>query len=345
MLFLTLSLITHLPTYDTCVDNCCKPPRNAKISQVMYLKGAGGLEIDVQDLEEGQVLDFDAIFRDEVDQSTYSVYVGCGGCMPDDKIVILSFPLNGYQPAEVEPFTQTAYRSIFPPSSRKFNTSSLTNCAHFTVRLVTNDTSIVWGAVIGLTESFTLVDLLEFPVYILRNHGSTWNGLWYTYWVILFFVCPAVLFEGRSFYKLCCKCYVPSIYDDEVSSAREFLYEISTIGFLAAALEMLLHLLYVQAGNPIEWGFWVGLVIILLPVTLAQTFLYFVWYSIRKPSTCGGCLASPFWAPFEVFTGLTLLLLFGSGFFLGPVSIVLAGLLRFMECKDVIEAPPPIRRA
>ncbi len=52
-------------------------------------------------------LDFDAVFRDEVDQSTFSLYVGCGGCVATaDPIVIPPFPLTGYEPAVIEPFTQ-----------------------------------------------------------------------------------------------------------------------------------------------------------------------------------------------------------------------------------------------
>ena len=228
-----LITLTHVPTYDNCVDNCCKPPKNPDISQVMYLKGSGGLELHMEDLDTGQVLDFDAVFRDAVDPSTYNIYVGCGGCMPHDSIVIPPYPFTGYEPVEIEPFTQTAYRSVFPKDERKFDTSLLANCSegHFTVRLVTNDTTIIWGAVIGLSESFTFLELLEFPIYILRNHGDSWNQLGYTYWIWLFLGAPLLLVIGRAFYRMCCGCYIPSVYDYEVKSVREFLYELSFIGF------------------------------------------------------------------------------------------------------------------
>jgi hypothetical protein len=333
--FLLAAPLFHVPIYDNCVDNCCKPFKDVDISQVLYLKGSGGLEIHLDKLSEGQVLDVDAVFRDEVDQTTYDLYVGCGGCMPSDSIVISPYNLSGYQPVEIEPFTQTAYRSVFSKEERKFNTSSLSACSegHFTIRLVTNDTSLVWGAVIGLAESFTFLELLEFPIYILRNHGDSWNQLGYTYWILLFLVAPLFLVTGRAFYKMCCGCYIPSIYDYEVTSVREFLYELSFIGFIAATLEMLVHLVYVQVGNPVGWGFWVGLVIIIFPAALAETFLYVVWYGLRRPDTCGGCLASPYWAPLEIVTGFTFLLLFGSGFYVGPAAIMIAGIIRLKECK------------
>ena len=34
----------------------------------------------------------------------------------------------------------------------------------------------VWGAVIGLAESFTFEELLLFPVFVLRNHGAITVG-------------------------------------------------------------------------------------------------------------------------------------------------------------------------
>jgi hypothetical protein len=260
----------HVPTYDACIDNCCKPPKSVDISQVMYLKGSGGLEVHIEDLKKGQIIDFDAVFRDAVNQSTYSVYVGCGGCMPQDAIVIPPVVLAGYETVEIEPFTQTAYRSIFDKTKRTFNTSLLTNCTegHFTIRLIDHisdrDTPIVWGAVIGLAESFTFTELLEFPVYVLRNHGETWNDLGWTYWVVLFVGAPVYLFLGREMYKACCGCYMPSVYFAYEPNLRDLLYEIAMVGFTAAALEMLIHLIYVQVGNPIGWGFWVGLFVVIM---------------------------------------------------------------------------------
>lgn len=81
------------------------------------------------------------MFRDEIDQSTYSLYIGCGGCVTSvDPIVIDPVPLSGYEPAVIEPFTQTRYSSVFPEAARKYNASGIhpdvCDQGHFTIRLV-----------------------------------------------------------------------------------------------------------------------------------------------------------------------------------------------------------------
>lgn len=338
---------THVPTYDTtCVDNCCVPPHTYTTSQVIYLKGSGGLELHLEDVALDATLDVDAVFRDEVDPSTYRLYVGCGGCVPSDPIVVPPIRVDGYQPAEVEPFTQTAYRSVFAPSERKFDASVLSTCdqGHFTIRLVdfgnrtTGSEDIVWGPVIGLGESFTIEELLSFPLYILRNHGDTWNELGYTYWLFLFIVAPFIVFWFRRRRTRVC-----------VSPLRDVLYDVALVGFLAAALEELTHLIYAQLGTPVGFGFWTGLfVVILFGQGVGVLFVQIV-----RNATPGSCAAHPAWAPLEVVTGVSLLLLLGAGFYLGPAAIVLAGTARGIEAlchrpsspEDIEVIPvPPQRR-
>ena len=49
----------------------------------------------------------DAVFKQEYDQSTYELRIGCGGCKALlDPVVIEPVALNGYEPGELEPFTQ-----------------------------------------------------------------------------------------------------------------------------------------------------------------------------------------------------------------------------------------------
>jgi hypothetical protein len=340
-------VFAHVPTYSTCLDDCCTVHEDFDVSRVFYFKNSGGYEIHTRDLqEENQILNFDIVLRDAVNQSTYDVYVGCGGCMAEDPILTSPYDLRGYQTTEIEPFTQTAYRSVFPRASRAFNTSSLAGCKHFTVRLVYHGEGVlIWGAVIGLRESFTFLELLTFPIYILRNHGGTWNELPYTYWLWLFVGAPLVLCVGRSIYTNCL--YIPSIRDADANSVREVLYEIAFIGFIAAAAEMLTHLIYVQVGNPVGWGFWVGLLVIILPAALGETFLYITWYAMRKPATCGGCSTSPACAIVEILTGFVFLLLFGAGIYVGPAAIMLAGVIRFYEAyvgKGLAPAEPIARK-
>ena len=148
MLHLVLPLLAHVPTYGGGIEGCFTPPHHHDISQVIYLRGSGGLEIHCSadggcpfDLAADEILDVDAVFRDKIDQTTYSLYIGCGGCVSSqDPIVIPAVHLTGYEPAVIEPFTQTRYSSVFPKEKRKYNSSglrySVCDQGHFTIRLV-----------------------------------------------------------------------------------------------------------------------------------------------------------------------------------------------------------------
>ena len=190
----TLWVASHVPTYSGGTENCFSPPHTHTTSQAIYLKSSGGLEIHFTsttspfDMPGGEMIDFDAVFKKEYDQTTYSLYVGCGGCVASaDPIVIPPMQLSGYQHGDFEPFTQTAYFSVFPKSHRKFNSSELLYCdqGHWGIRLVdhhnrSNGEELLWTAVVGLGETFTFTELISFPIYILRNHGDTWNNMGYT---------------------------------------------------------------------------------------------------------------------------------------------------------------------
>lgn len=359
MIHITSLLLTHVPTYTGCIDNCCTPPHIHTTSQVIYLKGSGGLEIHVQDestpfnIQGNEILDVDAVFRDEVDQTTYDLFIGCGGCMPSDPIVIPPVELSGYEEAEIEPFTQTRYSSVFPKPQRKFNSSLLAQsmCTekHFTIRLVdymnrTDGQPIIWGPVIGLAESFTFLELLKFPIYILRNHGETWNELGWTFYVWFFAGTPILIL----LFRVTLKCFnirtlsafnKKDVWHDQV---REVLYEIAILGFAAAALEELTHLIYVQINVKISWGFYVGLfAVIFVGQCLPILFTYTVWRSMyyRKAKWC---TASPLWAPLEIATGFSFFFLFGAGFYVGPSAIMLAGFFRLFELCIKEEEEPTI---
>jgi len=103
--------VAHVPTYSGCTQSCCTPPHRHDISQVVYLKGSGGLQVHIDadasplDVAADETIDFDVVLRDAIDQSTYALFVGCGGCLPSDPIVTTRTTPVGYEPATVEPFT------------------------------------------------------------------------------------------------------------------------------------------------------------------------------------------------------------------------------------------------
>lgn len=359
----------HVPTYLGGVENCFTPPRTHTISQAIYIKGSGGLEVHVVsdtnpfDTVNNELIDFDAVFKEKYDPTTYSLYVGCGGCVASaDPIVIPPVHVAVYEPMEVEPFTQTSYTSVFPKEHRKFNSSQLShaNCAqkHFTVRLVdymnrTEATPVVWSAVIGLAETFTLGELLEFPIYVLRNHASTWNDAGWTVWVIFIFFAPLFIEfwrmilsrRGVSTITLGAMTYYKAgvVYRRQDASIREYLYDLSLVGFVAAMLEEFVHLIIAQSNAPIGWGFWVGLFVVIifangLPIWQLTTAAAAMRYNREDDGgECATqywrCSGSPWWAPVEIVTGLAYLTLFGSGFYLGPIALTLAGVVRLGELR------------
>jgi hypothetical protein len=194
--------------------------------------------------------------------------------------------------------------------------------------------------------------------YILRNHGETWNDWGWSWWWCLFVFSPllingarlALVWTGHSPLNglpigLKLEAGKVRVVRREVAP-RELFYEKAVIGFTAAALEEMLHLLYVQGGNPVGWGFWVGLFLILLSQVLPLLFVLLVWRSLHyeaktlpktQPARCwAGCLACSkpaFWAPLEFLTGFSFLLWFGAGFYIGPAAVMLAALVRLTELQ------------
>lgn len=310
------SAYAHVPTYEAgCTYGCCSPPRHHDTSQVIYRKGSGGLEVHIESLSDPfpleaaimdgkadeAVLDFDVVFRDPVDPTTFSLYVGCGGCMPSDPLLTPPVPFSGsYQTGLLEPFTQTRYFSLFPKQNRTFGAAALRACylgdeldAHWSIRLVdhanrSDGGALVWGAVVGLGERFTAQELVEFPVYILNNHGPAWNEMEWTWWLSLFVLAPLV-FELLRRGGACCGGGKKShslllfrlrdepphkaLHASHSFLALEWLYAVAAVGYIAAILEQSIHLFYSQSYVPLGHEFAVGLfLVVLLPNGLMLAF-------------------------------------------------------------------------
>jgi len=118
MSFVLLVVPAHVPTYPGgCVENCCSVTKDYKISQAFYLRGTGGIEVhcsaDDCPFTFNELLDVDAVFRDKVDQSTYQIVLGCGGCVSSqDLVVVPPLKLKGYQDYTIEPFVRCDYPDV-----------------------------------------------------------------------------------------------------------------------------------------------------------------------------------------------------------------------------------------
>ena len=368
----------HVPTYGGGVENCFVPPHKHTTSQAIYLKGSGGLEIHCSETEcpfsDGEVIDVDAVFRDRVDQTTFDLYIGCGGCVASaDPIVIEPVKLEGYQPAVLEAFTQTRYSSALPKHLRRYDTNGVRTSAgcdqgHFTIRLVDygNRTGlhrgpIVWSAVVGLAEEFTLVELLSYPIFVLRNHGDTWNESGWTIWVVVFILTPLCIWVWRwCLFASGITAQRPILYVLQCTNARVTFYAIASFAFVAAALEELVHLNIASQGVHTSSSFFVSLfLVILFSNGLPLWQVWSAWTALEYEQRDDDAnwhwngywefCKSPWWTPVEFVTGVSYLFLFGAGFFVGPTCICLAAvaralqLLKLLTKSDEPTAPPSKR--
>ena len=91
-----------------------------------------------------------------------------------------------------------------------------------------------------------------------------------------------------------------------------------------------------------DYGFWVALLgVILFSNGMGILLICASWWAIRfAPSVPDDtCCPKGFWvlskdprlAPIEIFSGFSLLLLFGAGYYMGPACIMLAGIVRLNE--------------
>ncbi len=335
-IFLALSSLAHVPSYN-CIENCCQLKHNYTVSQAFYLKGSGGLEVhlDTLNLNSTGYIDIDAVFRDEVDTTTYNLYIGCGGCMPEDPIIESPYSLSSYTPPEIEPFTQTVYRSIIPKNERKIYFTSLLNCSdpHFTIRLQAfeNASTIFWSPVVGLGEQFTFLELLSFPLFIRRNHGNYWNEADY-YYIWLLIVAPLLYY----IIGICKLIYFTRLKNRINNYVKVFkvetfkrskggiyietlFYDIAFIGFLASLIDKTFSIVYVQTKIEYTSSFWGSLLFIVVLPEFIVIILMSLFYKYKRFDFTG---------ILTIFIGLLSFMFLGVGYFIGPSFLTLNGIYK-----------------
>ena len=357
----------HVPTYETNDDGgngvtCAHLPHDHTTSQVVYLRGSGGVELDADEID-ADTIDFDVVFRDEPSPETYSLYVGCGGCAADDALLNASrVVVTGYETPVLEPFTQTAYRSAFEKDNRKFNASALQSdvCpqGHFTIRLVQHEgDEIVWGAVVGLAERFTYVELMLFSFFILRNHGQTWNELPWTKYVslaagiglyVLGWLISRRVQKWWKARKARLNANKSQEQADDSSKKQEpkpecvewFLYGVAIVAFCATFVEVTIHACYAQQNIPLRSQFFIAVFGVGVFANAIGLLCVVVSKSVRLSPT----LALIF-CVVGVAVAAHLPILAGAGLYLGPGALVLALLVRAVRiavdtcCPGRLELP------
>lgn len=380
-LLLHVGASAHVPALGPFPHNCAHAHSgDHTLSQVAYFQGSGGLELALKsegepvDTENGEQIDFDVILRDHVDLSTFAVYVGCGGCMKGDEP---SAPvLSGLQAqrAGIEPFTQTVTRSVVPEAKRKFDSRALNGTAcpqrHFVVRLHdfgnrSDGRPLVWSAVLGRREQFSLLELASFPYYIAALHGHRWSGMGWTLPVVILLIAPLALMLWRA---LRAAARLPVLSSTPVRvrvdgraprivlrfvDPREVVLDLAILAFVASALERLLHGLVAQYYTPLGWGLVVVVGLVLyadaFPILVVSTTWVALRHSRDRAAQEAMAESSPRWHEFYMavsrpgyaaleisFALFVLLFGFGAGFYAGAVLIAVDAVLRTTENSSAL---------
>jgi len=346
----------HVPGYEA-VDGCARLKHAPSLSQVAYQTvptgATAGLEfhvrsdtspIDTTDPE--AFVDYDFTFRDKPDPSTFGIYVGCGGCALGDDTPSERLAVD-YKPGTVEPFTQTVYRGFQPgeagDDNRKFPASalSLANCParHFVLllRSFPNATEAIHvGFVIGRGEWFTGEELRTFPEWLLLNHGAAWNGLWWTAPLTLLAVLVAINLTKFALSANDVVLDATGLVRFAVDP-REIAYEVAVAAYSWASLEVLVHFFYCLGQPDVHVEAFAVLAVLLLVVWFANlvplTVTLVAWSGVFVADRNTGWLRADVWAPIEILCGIGWLHLLGSGFGVGPLATIAAGLIRLRETK------------
>ena len=308
-----------------------------------------------------KLIDFDAVFKERYDPSTYELYVGCGGCVTGDAYMKASrIAPDAYQSMVVEPFTATNYFSAFKEERRKFDPKKLIGCAeeHFTIRLrdFHNRTDadgnqinkpLVWGAVLGLGERFAWNEFFLFPTYILKNHGPSWNLHAWTWPFILVTVAVGYWFERWLRRWLLGSYWQLSPWHTQAGlHPRAWCCELAIVAFLSAATEGFAHSMlawsYDTTANPVA-----AVSISLCPNALAIAIQYWIWSRTiyrrpvplkddAKPWTRD--ITHPNWFVAQLLLGIVYFFMLGAGLYIGPAFVILDALFRGAEASGW-EAP------
>ena len=247
------------------------------ISQVTYFKPTGSM----------QGLFVENAAADTLVQATF--YSGDpegtlhAGCVNASTQIPASIPLNATNESTVEPFTQTRYNTLF-------DSTIPADCERYAI--YGNFTS-PWAAVVGKKESFGAVELLMFPVYSAKLHGSWWNDNYVYEWPFIVALAIGLCFGLRAF--------VVALF--VASAANRFAH-----AWTFVAIVDLIPAFLIAYDRRVLW--WIFVVLVAVSVAILSS-----WWLAAIIATCG--LFFP-----RFGRGLTLLFAVGSGYFMGPVFYI-----------------------
>lgn len=245
------------------------------------------------------------------------------------------------------------------------------------------DEKIFWSAVVGRREWFDLVDLFLYPMYVLRNHNEGWNELYSIWWVAIGCVVGALALLLSTAYYHSLDFFTHSLQYralDEPNerwrwvvlwTPRDWRFAVRSVCYALAVLflaidffEVLINGIYAVGVAQASAGEVCALLFLVLLLGKIGPLLViaWIWDSMRRhaweswaqmPCWCR-CWCRPVWHPvyahvnwawLEIATGLSFFLLFGLGFWVTPLALVVAGLVRlgdygYLERARAEDVPP-----
>ena len=321
MILLLFSQISHVPIY--CERECCDLRHEPDVSQAVYFRSSGGVVVDLTELGD-EDLQIDVVFKDEVDPALFDLYVGCGSCAAGTRRVPAA-----YADAVFEPFTQTLYRSVL--DNRTIKREFLDACTNNSFQILVqthNETRFAWSAVVGLKEKFTVLEILLFPVFILRNHAE-WNDVAFSFWILL----------GLGLVEIATWRVYKERRNLQMASAHKrvqiVFYHLAAVGYGVALLECVIHAFIAHAPIPATRELYFGFLLVVVVNGLPIALVLFAWIRTRRGLADGRRRAYA-----ELGVALVSLFAFGSGFFIGPFGLALAASVEFGSGATPAPHPP-----
>ena len=263
------------------------------VSQAIYFKDSGSLR--VKHPKAGKLVQVSFARNDPVGD----LFVGCDGNETAVELVSAS--------GTSEPFTQTKYYT-------KYESKFPTCASSFTIRGTFKEP---WAAVVGKKEQFSAWELLAFPVFSAKLHGSWWiDNYVYHWWFIAALGCSGVLhLLWRTDWRTGWRTFTAALFF--ASAANRLSHAWTPVVFV----DILPGLFVLQSA--LQWGSFNGCVRWGWRIIIAFAVFSVLAFGWIHPMNwfVAAALIAGFWRP-ALGNPFACFFLFGSGYVVAPLALV-----------------------
>ena len=266
---------------------------DADISQVTYFKKHELQGLYISNPEDGKLAQ--ASFPTDTPDGT--LYVGC---VANEHVTPSAATMKSAD-GTVEPFTQSTYHLKYD--------STIPTCAATQGFAIYGQFNGPWAAVVGKKESFSVVELLSFPVYTAKLHGSWWNDHYvYHWWFLAAVVVTLISARWTSTWP---RILVASLF---LASAFDRFSHAFTLGVfvVAAVADGIPALLVMLPKRPAKWGWIAFCVLVAVSVGMLSNWWVPVLLLLAQCFDVTRMLARP----------IACMLFVGSGYLVAPLALL-----------------------